>query len=94
MEANENVLLTPALKELLQASVNADTKNAEELAQILCRSPHTIQTEYKRVCQLLNVHSHTAAVLVALKRGLVTLPPRVPTSSADTPEVKPCKLKP
>ena len=73
MNNNASESLTPALLLLLQTSVSANTANADELADLLCLSPHTIQTEYKRICQLLKVHSRTAAILVALKHGWITL---------------------
>lgn len=61
------------MRELLQASVDTEDTSDKTLAVVLCRSPHTIHCEFARACDLLGVNSRSAAVIVAMKRGLVAV---------------------
>lgn len=70
-----NIPLTKSLLHLLQTSVDLSTTDAKTLAESLSLSPETIRTEFKRICQLMNVHSRSEAIIEALKHGWVTLPP-------------------
>lgn len=65
--------LTPALLELLQAAVLHGDTSDSLLAAALHRSPHTVKTEWKRVLAVLGVQSRSAALLVALRQGWVSL---------------------
>lgn len=77
--------LTPALLELLQASVSIRSVHSRALAARLFRSPNTIDTEFKRICEQLDVHSRTDAVLMALERGWVAFPAPKPDADVQTP---------
>lgn len=63
--------LTPALVRLLQSCVDLCTADTKTLARYLRVSPKTINTEFQRICSLLNVPSRTAALLTALSEGWI-----------------------
>ncbi len=78
MKLHNECPLTPALLHLLQTSVDASTTNAKRLAQLLCRSPATIRTEFQRICEVMEVDSRPAAWLVGLRAGWISLDPVSP----------------
>lgn len=67
--------LKPALLELLQASVDLDDTSTTALARALRRAPSTVRTQFQQIEEMLGVHSRGGAVIYALKRGWITLPP-------------------
>ncbi len=52
-EMDNKKLLTPVLRELLEASFILGTTNTKILAAYLKRSPATIRTEFQRILELL-----------------------------------------
>lgn len=71
-EIQDTCPLTPALVELLQTCVRHGSATGS-LAMILHRAPSTVDTEFKRINQILGTHSRTDAVVYALRRGWVRL---------------------
>jgi DNA-binding NarL/FixJ family response regulator len=65
--------LTPALIELVQAAVTAETTNAAELAEILHRSANTVRNQLTQVCKALGCRSRAGAIIRAIKLGIVNL---------------------
>lgn len=61
--------LTPALCQLLKASLVLKTTDAKILAAHLHRSPATIRTEFQRILAIMNVHCRYAALKIAEERG-------------------------
>lgn len=67
--------LAPALRRLLQACVDCDSTDTDVLAGSLFLSAETVYTYFKRIRSELGIHDRGAAVIIALKRGWITLPP-------------------
>jgi hypothetical protein len=74
MKTDEPCPLTPCLLTLLQTCVELSTTADTPLCNRLNVSPHTVRTEFKRIFVLVNAHFRSESVLLALKRGWVTLP--------------------
>jgi DNA-binding NarL/FixJ family response regulator len=68
MNANEP-FLTPALIELLTASLLLKTTNSRVLAAHLKKSPATVRTEFQRILSILNVHCRFSALKKAEENG-------------------------
>ncbi|SEQ29165.1 hypothetical protein [Nitrosomonas ureae] len=50
-------LLTPFLRELLEASLTLETTNTRILAAYLKRSPATIRSEFQKICTTLEMYA-------------------------------------
>jgi hypothetical protein len=66
--------VTPALLDLLIMSVAIGSTSDSDLAAVLCRSPETIHTEWKRIRVAMGVRSRFEAVMVAISLGWVANP--------------------
>jgi DNA-binding NarL/FixJ family response regulator len=66
--------LAPAQVELLQVCINHRTTSDKPLARALFLSPKTIHTQFQRICALLEAHTRTEALLIAIENGWVCLP--------------------
>ncbi len=65
--------LTPALVELLAATIEIGTAKTEALAKRLCRSEGTIRKQWGDIFACLQVSSRFEAVLFALENRIVLL---------------------
>jgi DNA-binding NarL/FixJ family response regulator len=63
-------LLTPRERELLQ--LIAELKATKEIADLLCVSPHTVDTHRSNLMQKLNVHSIPELILYAVRKGVIS----------------------
>lgn len=63
-------LLTARERELLQ--LIAELKTTKEIAELLCLSPHTVDTHRGNLMQKLNIHSIPEVILYAVRRGVVS----------------------
>ena len=59
---------TPAEK----APYIAELKTTKEIAELLCLSPHTVDTHRGNLMQKLNIHSIPEVILYAVRRGVVS----------------------
>jgi DNA-binding NarL/FixJ family response regulator len=62
-------LLTPALRQILEACLTLKTTNATTIATHLNRSNATIRTEFQRILAIMDVHSRYAALKKAEEEG-------------------------
>jgi two-component system, NarL family, response regulator NreC len=70
-EVSDYEALTPREREILP--LLADDRAEQEIATLLSLSPNTVRTYRQRVMEKLNLHSKTALLKYALRRGLVSL---------------------
>jgi DNA-binding NarL/FixJ family response regulator len=63
--------LTPALRQLIDASVYLGTTNNKVLAEHLICSEETVKSGFRRISVMLNTHSRTETLLKALTHGWV-----------------------
>lgn len=63
--------LSGALLKLLQACTEAGSLHDKVLAELLCQSPETIHTNFKRINELLGTHERFAAVQQACREGWI-----------------------
>jgi len=61
--------LTPALLQLVKASILLKTTNTNAIAVHLHRSPATIRTEFQRILLALNVHCRYTALRLTEEEG-------------------------
>ncbi len=73
MNSNEP-FLTPALIELLNASLILKTTNSKVLAAHLKKSPATVRTEFQRILSILNVHCRFSALRKDEENGWLPAP--------------------
>lgn len=69
--------LSPALKELLQALIEAPESDCNVLGERLCRAPRTVRKEMEMLYERLGVggkNARAAALVRALQIGWITLP--------------------
>jgi DNA-binding NarL/FixJ family response regulator len=64
--------LTPALRQLLEASVTLGTTNNKVLAEYLFCSEETVKSGFRRISVTLNTHSRTETLLRAIMQGWVS----------------------
>ncbi len=60
---------------MLQVCVDTGSTSDETLVALLFISPNTVHVYFNRVFELLDVHSRSAAIIVALKNRWILLPP-------------------
>ncbi len=75
MRSDPDCLLTPALRKLLQSCLDAADADENALATKLCLSKSTINKQFHAIYTLLGVHSKSAAIVLALQKEWITLPP-------------------
>jgi len=61
--------LTRAQLELLQTAYDLEAASSRELADALCKSPHTIDAEFKQVFARTGLHDRGMVVIHAQKQG-------------------------
>jgi len=75
MFGSDRCPLTPALLQLLQACVTANSTDTRTLAGTLCRSPETVRTEFKRINQILGTHGRSDALIIAVRNRWIAVSP-------------------
>jgi DNA-binding NarL/FixJ family response regulator len=65
--------LTTAQLKLLQACLDHRTTADKPLATALSISPHTVHTQFQRICETVGAHTRTEALLLILRKGLIAL---------------------
>jgi DNA-binding NarL/FixJ family response regulator len=63
--------LTPALRQLLEASVTLGTTNNKVLAEYLFCSEETVKSGFRRISLTLDTHSRTETLLRAIMSGWI-----------------------
>jgi DNA-binding NarL/FixJ family response regulator len=71
-ENNNYCPLTPALRQLLEASVYLGTTNNKVLAEHLFCSEETVKSGFRRISLTLDTHSRTETLLKAITAGWVS----------------------
>lgn len=68
---------------LLQTCVDLETANYKRLAVAPCKSRWTVQTDFRRINELLGTRGSDEALLVALNRSWIKLSPPPPAPDDD-----------
>lgn len=69
------LILSRALLELIQASLDRRTTNHRDLAAQLCKSSETVRTEFAQIREKLGAKTLFEAILIAVQKGWVKPPP-------------------
>jgi DNA-binding NarL/FixJ family response regulator len=72
---HEHCPLTPALRQLLEASVVLGTTNNKVLAEYLFCSEETVKSGFRRISVTLDTHSRTETLLRAIMQGWINPSP-------------------